>query len=150
MKTVITSNPLYLQFMCQRLDYCPTANVQCIVCAEAESGMPLAGVIYDAYNGASIMAHIWVAPHARPSKDWFAAIFDYPFNRLNVHKIIGQVRSTNKRAIELDQHFGFELECTVKGFYPEADLLVFTMTRDQCRVLNSPIWASARDRVARV
>lgn len=151
MRTTISSASIYLQFMCQKLNYCPTANAQTIVCVDADSGRPLAGVIYDAYNGATIMAHIWIEEGERPGKEWFAAIFDYPFNRLGVFKIVGQVNSANSDAIQLDTHFGFELECKVQGFYEGGgDLLVYTMQRHQCRVLNSPLWAKVIDRVSRV
>lgn len=150
MKTVISSAQIYLQFMCHKLNYCPTANAQTIVCLNAETGAPIAGVIYDAYNGATIMAHIWVDEASSPSREWFAAIFDYPFNRLGVKKIVGQVNSANLSAIALDKHFGFELECKIRGFYPEGDLLVFTMTPEQCRVLTSSLWAKVIDRVSRV
>lgn len=151
MKTTISSAAIYLQFMCQKLNYCPTANAQTIVCVEMATGKPLAGVIYDAYNGATIMAHIWVDSEATPSRDWFAAIFDYPFNRLGVYKIVGQVNSANSDAIKLDTHFGFELECRVRGFYEGGgDLMVYTMTRDQCRILTSPLWSKVIDRVSRV
>lgn len=150
MKTYIDCTPMALQFMCQKLNFCPTVNAQTVVCCEAGTGKPLAGVIYDAYNGAIVMAHIWVDSEHNPSREWFAAIFDYPFNRLGVHKIVGQVNSANSDAIKLDTHFGFELECKVKGFYEGGgDLLVYTMTRDQCRILNSPAWAKVIERVSR-
>lgn len=149
MKTVVSCSPMYLQFLGHMLSYTPSPSAQCICCVTQE-GKPLAGVIYDAYNGASVMAHIWVEDLFTPSRDWIAAIFDYPFNRMEVYKIIGQVKSTNTEAIALDEHFGFELEGIIEGFYEEGhSLLVYTMTRDQCRVLNSPRWAKVIERVSR-
>lgn len=151
MKTIISSAQIYMQFMCHELNYAPTQHAQCIVDVEAETGKPVAGVIYDAYNGAIIMAHIWVSPDHNPSKDWFCAIFDYPFNRLGVRKIVGQVNSGNLAARKLDEHFGFRLECQVSDFYEDGgSLMVYTMTKEQCRVLNSPLWARAMDRVKRI
>lgn len=151
MKTIISSDQIYMQFLCRALDYCATANAQCIVDVDRETGKPLAGVIYDAYNGAIIMAHIWVDEGAKPSKEWFCAIFDYPFNRLGVHKIVGQVNSSNAAARKLDEHFGFMLECSVSGFYTDgADLMVYTMKKEQCRVFNSPLWAPIMAKVARI
>lgn len=96
------------------------------------------------------MAHIWVCEGKRPSRDWFGAIFDYPFNRLGVYKIIGQVSSANLDARKLDEHFGFRLECEIEGFYKGGhNLMVYTMTRGQCRVLTSHTWAKVTDRVSR-
>jgi len=150
MSTVITTDRYYLQFLSNALAYCPSPVAQCIVCIDSKTGYPVAGVIYDSYNSATVHAHIWCDAERRPSREWMAAIFDYPFNRLGVYKIIGQVNSFNYDAIKLDEHFGFVLEARIQGYYEEgSDLLVYTMTRDQCRVLNSRRWAKMADKVAR-
>lgn len=151
MKTLVHCSAMYLPFLGHMLQYQYSPKAVCICCVEEESGKPLAGVIYDAYNGAIIMAHIWVEELFTPSRDWIGAIFDYPFNRLGVHKIIGQVNGSNQEAIKLDEHFGFELECEIKEFYDTgSSLLVYSMKREQCRVLNSPRWAKVIERVSRV
>ena len=133
----VDCNTMYLPFLCKKLGYCPSAWAQCITCVD-ETGKPLAGVIYDAYNGVSVNAHIWM--EGRPHKEWFVAIFDYPFNKLGVTKVVGQVGGNNKKAQLLDQHFGFVEEGRVRDYSEDGDLLMYTMTRDQCRVLNSPLW----------
>lgn len=116
----------------------PTTMAQCITCTK--DGAPIAGVVYDNYNTVSISAHIWIAHAAVPSRQWYAAIFDYPFNRLGLHKIIGQVASGNPEAISLDTHFGFVEEGRIKDFSPDGDLIMYTMTKEQCRILNNPRW----------
>lgn len=145
--TFIASAPIYLPLLCKALQYSGSPAMQCVVCADLESGAPVAGVIYDGYNGSTIHAHVWVDAERKPSREWFAAIFDYPFNVCGVRKIIGQVNSTNDEARRLDEHFGFVLEATIKDYYEDADLLVYTMTRDQCRILNSPAWAGVLKRI---
>lgn len=151
MNTVISTSTTYLPFLCRALEFTPTALAQCIVCVDAITGHPVAGVIYDGYNGAIIHAHIWVDAERKPSRDWFGAIFDFPFNRCMATKIIGQVNSTNLEARRLDEHFGFVLEAEIKDYYDTgASLLVYTMTREQCRVLNSPAWGKVNERVSRV
>lgn len=139
---------LYLPQICRELGYLPSPFAQCISCVE--DGKLVAGVVYDGYNGSSISAHIWVRDNHTPSREWFAAIFDYPFNRLGVIKIVGQVNSSLQRARKLDEHFGFHLEATVKDFFTGGDLLVYTMTKDQCHVLSSPLWSKSVDKVRRV
>lgn len=151
MSHYISTNTMYLGFLGQMLEYVPSARAQCIVCVENGTGAPIAGVAYDGYNGHIIMAHIWVDKGRKPSKEWIAAIFDYPFNKLGVHKIIGQVRSSNMAALEIDKHFGFEFEARISNFYDNGDNLeVLTMTREQSMVLNSPKWAKVVDRVSRI
>lgn len=150
MATTISSDPKYMQFLGRALDYTPSALAQCIMCIDLKTGYPVAGVIFDGYNEAIIHAHIWCDAERRPSREWMAAIFDYPFNRLQVHKIIGQVNSFNYEAIKLDEHFGFVLEATVTEYYDSgADLLVYTMKREQCRILNSPLWKRTKEKVER-
>jgi RimJ/RimL family protein N-acetyltransferase len=151
MSHFISTNGMYLPFLGQMLEYVPSARAQCIMCVEGEGGAPIAGVAYDGYNGHIIMAHIWIDKGRKPSKEWIAAIFDYPFNKLGVKKIIGQVRSGNAAALEIDGHFGFEFEARISNFYGTGESLeVLTMTREQCKILNSPLWAKTVARVSRV
>lgn len=149
MSTLLSTSTTYLPFLCKALEFTPTALAQCIVCVDAETHYPVAGVIYDGFNGAMIHAHIWVDAERKPSREWFAAIFDYPFNRCGVRKIVGQVNSHNEEAKRLDEHFGFVLEAEIKDYYDTgASLLVYTMTREQCRVLNSPAWRKVNQLIA--
>lgn len=134
---------LYLPYLAKLVDYSPTNAAQCITCID-ESG-PIAGVIYDGYNGHSIGAHIAIVEGRAPSRAWYGAIFDYPFNRLGVHKLLGQVAATNSRARALDEHLGFVLEGTIKDYFPDGDLLLYTMTKEQCHVLTSPRWGRTNE-----
>lgn len=148
MKYIVTDRG-YLAFLCKALQYVPSSLAECIMCVEAD-GKPVAGVIYDNYNGHIIHAHIWIDAEKRPSREWYSAIFDYPFNRLEVRKVIGQVNSNNEEAAALDKHFGFVLEAELTDYYEDgASLLVYTLTREQCRVLNSPAWRAVNERIAR-
>jgi len=139
MKIIDCSN-LYLPFHCKKLGYYPSRWANCITCTD-ENGKPLAGVVYDGYNGRTVNAHIWV--EGRPSKEWYVAIFDYAFNRLMVEKIVGQVNGSNDEAQKLDLHLGFVEEARVTGYSDEGDLIMYTMTPEQCRVLTSPLWSKA-------
>jgi hypothetical protein len=128
---------LYLPYLCKIMGYFPTPFAQCMTCVD-ETGKPLAGVVFDAYNGKTISAHIWVGNV--PSKEWYAAIFDYPFNRLGVTRILGQVAGSNVKAQRLDEHFGFVESARIPDYSDDGDLIMYTMTKAQCRVLNSPAW----------
>lgn len=144
----IDCTTLFLPFLCKRLGYMPTVLAQCITCVEDNA--PIAGVVYDNYNTTSIAAHIWVGKEFRPSREWYSAIFDYPFKRLGVRKIIGQVISNNDAAMRLDTHFGFVEEARVTDYSEDGSLILYTMTPEQCRILNSPAWARVNEKIARV
>lgn len=144
----IDCSTLCLPLLCRMLNYCPSPVAQSITCLD--DTRPGAGVIYDNYNSVSVCCHIWVAPGFRPSREWYGAIFDYPFNKLGVRKLVGQVAERNKSAAKLDEHFGFVKEAVIKDFSPDGDLIIYTMTRDQCRVLNAPMWSRTTQNLGRV
>jgi RimJ/RimL family protein N-acetyltransferase len=101
---------------------------------EGDDGELIAGVVFDNYNGASIQIHVAALPGVNwVSKQLLSLTFSYPFLQLNVQKLIGLVGSTNKEARRFDEHLGFRIEATLKDAYPGGDLLIYSMTRGQCR-----------------
>lgn len=148
--THISSNPLYLPLLCKATQYGASQNATCLVCAD-EQNRPVAGVIYDGYNGGIIHAHIWIDPERRPSREWYVAIFDYPFNRVGVTKIIGQVSSSNEDAQKLDENFGFVKEAEIAEYFDDGStLFVYTMKKEQCKILNSRVWAPLVEKIRRL
>lgn len=128
---------LYLPYLCKSMGYYPTPFAQCITCVD-ETGKPIAGVVFDAYNGVTVSAHISI--EGKPSKEWYVAIFDYPFNKLRVKQILGQVAGNNVKAQRLDEHFGFVEKARIREYSEDGDLIMYIMNRSQCRVLNNPLW----------
>lgn len=98
----------------------------------------LAGVIYENWNGASIMAHIAVAGPL--TRRFLFAVFHYPFEVCGVRKIICPVPASNSRSRRLAEHMGFSVEATLADAHPDGDLLLYTLTKSACRFLG---WASA-------
>ena len=96
-------------------------------------GKIVAVAAYAGCNGASVYAHLAIDGKITPEFLWFG--FYYPFEQLKVKKIIGLVASTNTKALRLDLHFGYVHEATIKDAAPDGDLLVLTMTKEQCRFL---------------
>lgn len=96
------------------------------------NGQLIAGTVYDNFLGGSICMHTAIE---RMNRDFLWYCFYYPFVELNVRKVLGLVDSFNSRAIHFDRHLGFELEATIQGASMKGDLLIFSMTRAQCRWL---------------
>lgn len=96
-------------------------------------GELVAGTIYCDLLGQSICMHTAIE---QMNRDFLWYCFYYPFIELKVKKVLGLVDSFNSRAIKLDQHLGFILEGCIKDASTDGDLLIFSMTRDQCRWLN--------------
>jgi hypothetical protein len=95
----------------------------------------LGGVIYQGYTGASIRAHIAGFAPRWIDKDMLWMMFDYPFGQLGVNKIIGHVHSTNLKALDFNRKLGFKEEARIAGVFRDADLVIMSMRRENCRWL---------------
>ena len=98
-----------------------------------KDGVTVAGVIYENWNKRTVFCHI--AVEGRLTKAYLKAIFDYPFNVLNVEKIIVPVVKSNGKSIKLVQNMGFAEEARIKDGSPEGDIIFMTLARDKCRFL---------------
>ena len=98
-----------------------------------ENGQIVAGVWYEDFNGKSITCHI--AIEGQMTKSYLAFIFHYPYIQLGVEKLIGPVKSNNHQSIEFVKKLAFKEEARLLGVFPDADLLFFTMSKDDCRFL---------------
>lgn len=101
-------------------------------------GKLVAGVAYDQYNGASICMHVVGEGKRWLTREFLRFCFAYPFEQLRVRKVLGLVPSTNADAIRFDEHLGFRREAVISDAVPGGDLIVYSMTREQCRYLESP------------
>lgn len=101
-----------------------------------EDGKLIGGVVFEDYNGNSVLMHC-AGEGAWINREFLRKTFGYAFDQLKVHKIIGLVDSTNERALTLDKHLGFVEEAVITGAGKCGDLVILTMTRDQCRYLAS-------------
>jgi RimJ/RimL family protein N-acetyltransferase len=93
----------------------------------------IAGVIYENWNRRTVFCHI--AIEGRLTKAYLKAIFDYPFNVLNVEKIIVPVVTDNQKSIKLVQNMGFAEEARIKDGSPLGDIIFMTLARKDCRFL---------------
>ena len=100
-----------------------------------KNGELIAGVVFDDYNHRSVRMHVAAIGKRWMNYAYLWTCFDYPFNQLKVNKIIGLVDSTNADARKFDEHIGFNLEAVIPDAGREGDLLIYTMTRQQCRWL---------------
>jgi RimJ/RimL family protein N-acetyltransferase len=61
------------------------------------------------------------------------ACFDYAFNRLGCKVVVGMVPANNTLARRFDEHIGFTCNGEIPHGYGDDDLLIYTMTREECR-----------------
>lgn len=91
-------------------------------------------------NGASVLLHCAGEGQTWLNREFLWFCFFYPFEQLQVRKIISPVESWNTQCRVFIEHLGFTLEATLKDASPKGDLLLYTMTRDQCK------WLSLREK----
>jgi RimJ/RimL family protein N-acetyltransferase len=100
-----------------------------------KDGELIAGAVFESWNGAVVYGHLAIANKYGINREFLKFNFQYVFNQLKAKKLIGMVASTNTDAIKLDENFGYVLEATIKDGVPNGDMLIYTMTKEQCRFL---------------
>ncbi len=93
----------------------------------------VAGIIYEDWNRKSVVCHI--AIRGRITPEFLYVISSYAFDQLGVFKIIAPAHSDNHRSLTMLKKMGFIQEGTITDAQPEGDILIFTMTRGQCKYL---------------
>lgn len=101
----------------------------------AEGERLIAGVLYDNYNGASICMHVAGEGKRWMTREYLRICFDYPFNQLKVRKVIGLVPSSTPEVVAFDKNLGFIEEHRIRDAHPRGDLVILSMTKQQCRFL---------------
>jgi len=96
-------------------------------------GQIIAGVIYENFNGASIVCHI--AIEGRMTKGYLKAIFAYPFEFCKVKKIIVAVVSNHAKSLKLVTNMGFSEEARLKDASRDGDIIFLTLAKKDCRFL---------------
>lgn len=94
----------------------------------------IAGVIFERYNGQSLWVH--VAAEGRLTPSFIRAVFHYAFVHCDAEKIIGTVPSENIKAIKFDKNLGFTEEGRIKNASPSGDIIIYTMSKSNCRFIN--------------
>lgn len=95
-------------------------------------GKLVAGVIFEDFNGANILAHM-AGEGNFLKRQFLHFIFWYPFKQLQAKRVTLPIASTNEKAIRFVEHLGFEHEATLRDAHPSGDLVLYKMTSDQCR-----------------
>jgi hypothetical protein len=70
------------------------------------------------------------------SRDLLWAAFDYPFNKLGVKVILGQICGSNEDALRLNRHLGFKVVAEIPDAHMDGDLVIMAMRKEDCRWLN--------------
>lgn len=98
-----------------------------------KDGEVIAGVIYENWNGRSIVAHM--AATGRLTREFIGAIFRYAFVKCGVDKVILPISSTNAKSNKFAQNLGFTEEARLKDAAADGDVILYTLKKSDCRFL---------------
>ena len=110
-----------------------TDGMRCI--GLRKDGELVAAAVYEGFNGQNMWVHLAGVPGQRwMTRDFLRAGFAYPFLVCGVQRLSGYVNSSNLAARRLNEHFGYQVEATLKGAAPDGgDVLIYVMWRKDCR-----------------
>lgn len=97
-------------------------------------GILVAAAMFTDYNGRSAMIH-WVIA-GRITRQFLWAISAYAFLQCGLQKLIGPIVANNDRAIHLVKNLGFVEEARIADAHPDGDLILYTLTKSNCRFLS--------------
>lgn len=96
----------------------------------------LGGFALVGYLGSSLTIHMASEDPRWCSRELMWLVFHYAFEQLKCRKLLGAVRSDNYKAIELNLRAGWRIEAVIEDVFPDAHMLVISMTKDACRWLD--------------
>ena len=82
----------------------------CTAIGEMKDDKLVAGVVYNGFTHSSISMHSRIDEPKLVSREFYWAIFDYPFNKLKVRRATGIVKASNLKAIQLNEKLNFKRE----------------------------------------
>lgn len=108
------------------------------VISREENGELYGGVIYENYTGAggSLLAHVAGFRPNWLNRDMLYIMFDYPFKQLGCKVIYLQVASKNEASLKFAKSLGFVEYVTIEDVFPDDNMILLRMKRDDCRFLN--------------
>ena len=92
-----------------------------------------AAVIYTDYSRFNICMHVAAEGRQWMTKGFLFAVFDYPFNQLQVDRVTAFVASKNLRSRRFVEHIGFTREGALREAHHGDDLIAYGMLRRECR-----------------
>jgi RimJ/RimL family protein N-acetyltransferase len=133
---IVYNNSFYARMICEAAGVSYNQAVDPSI-VRVEGERLLGGSVYQNYTGSNGSIGIHVASFAPRwiNPELIFQTFHYPFVQLGCRKLFGTVPAKNTAALKFDLKLGFEIEQTIKDVYPDDDMLLVSMLRDNCRWL---------------
>lgn len=104
----------------------------------AAGGNLIMGMAYNKFSGHDICLNVAAEPNKRwATRPVLRAIFAYPFLQLGVRRVTALVATGNTASRSLVESLGWTREGLMRDALPGDDLIVYGMTRAECRWLET-------------
>ena len=128
----LVSGNAVVDWVCNSINHDPSTVAMGI--GLLDKGNLIAGAVYEGYTGTNIFMHMCIAKPV--TKEFWQAIFSYPFDDLRVNRITAYMMEANTKVIELSKHVGFKEEGRLKGAaHDGTDMVASVMWKDDCKML---------------
>jgi hypothetical protein len=136
LRTVTTENQRYMGDWLVRMMNHPLPEETVCIGQEIDGNL-VAVVGYCSFMPNACQMHIAAVDEVNwMSRDLLWAAFDYPFNKLGVKVILGQICGSNEDALRLNRHLGFKVVAEIPDAHMDGDLVIMAMRKEDCRWLN--------------
>ena len=131
---MLTNSKTVVDWVAARVGSIPNPN-DSVAIGQVSGDHIVAGAYYDRYTGRSITITVAVEKGTHVAKDFLRAIFQYPFNQLGVERLVAYSSTDNKASLDLIRRVGFKLQAVIPNIYPEGDMVISAMTKEQAKYL---------------
>ena len=98
-------------------------------------GKIVGGCMFENFTGQSVLIHAAGEGRFWMNREFIRAVFGYCLRQLGVKKAIGMVDSTNSDSRHFIENLGFRPEAVIADGARHGDLIMYTLTRQECRYL---------------
>lgn len=97
----------------------------------------LGGFMFERYTGVTGSVHVHWAGRGPGwlKRTMLKLVAIYVYDQLKVDIMYGEVRASDEAVRSIDRRLGFVETAVLHGYFPGDDLIVYSMTKDQCRWL---------------
>lgn len=97
----------------------------------------LGGFMFERYTGVTGSVHVHWAGRDKKwlNRTMLQLVSIYVYGQLGCHVLFGEVRASDTDVRSIDERLGFVETATIPGYFPNDDLIIYSMTKHQCRWL---------------
>lgn len=103
-----------------------------------EEGEIAGGWMFERYTGVTGSVHVhWAADGKRQwlTRGTLELVAIYVYDQLGCDLMYGEVKASDKYVRKIDERLGFVETATLPAYFPNDDLVIYSMTKQQCRFL---------------